>query len=114
MTDAVVPVGAPTAEYQGQDLSPMTAHVIAQAQKEGDARRSIASRLVWAYVALLFVTLLVPVTLYLAAPVPSSSQLSAIKDLATPLSAGLSSVTGVVGFVLGYYFKTEERKPDPE
>jgi hypothetical protein len=77
---------------------------------EGDARRSIALRLVWIYAALLFASVLVPVAMYFLAPAPSDSTLSAIKDLGGPITVGVSSVTGVIGFVLGYYFKSEERK----
>lgn len=106
------PLAGQNVEYD--EVSPLAAHRIEESKKEGDARRTIASRLVWAYLTLLFLTLVVPVLLYVAAPTPAGSQLNAIKDLATPLTAGLSSVTGVVGFVLGYYFKTEERRVGEE
>ena len=78
-------------------------------KQESDARRSIALRLVWAYLGLLFFTISIPVLLYLSGPSPDSARLSAIKELSAPLTAGISSVTGVIGFVLGYYFKSEER-----
>ena len=81
-----------------------------QSDPEGDARRSIAMRLVWVYAALLFATVLAPAVLYFWAPTPSASTLTAIKDLGGPMTVGVSSVTGVIGFVLGYYFKSEERR----
>jgi hypothetical protein len=78
-------------------------------KQDNDARRSIALRLVWAYLGLLFLTISIPVLLYMSGPSPDSARLSAIKELSAPLTAGISSVTGVIGFVLGYYFKSEER-----
>lgn len=77
---------------------------------ETDARKSIALRLVWAYMGLLFLSILLPVTLYLAGSSPGEATITAIKELSGPLTAGVGSVTGVIGFVLGYYFKSEERR----
>lgn len=75
-----------------------------------DARRTIAIALVFAYLGILALNIAVPVALLLwigrTAP---SAELSAIKDILALVAAGTGSVTGVIGFVLGYYFKSEEK-----
>ena len=78
--------------------------------RESDARKSIALRLVWAYVGLLLLSIAIPVTLYIVGSAPKDGTLAAIKQVSDPITAGVASVTGVIGFVLGYYFKSEERK----
>ncbi len=75
-----------------------------------DARRAIALTLVWAYLALLFLSVLLPILLYWKGPGTDAAKISAIKDMSGPLTAGFASVTGVIGFVLGYYFKSEEKR----
>lgn len=85
--------------------------VIEEVRREGDARRLIALRLVWAYLGLLLLSVIIPVILYLIVSRTSTvDAVATIKDLSAPLTAGVSSVTGVIGFVLGYYFKSEEKK----
>jgi len=85
--------------------------VIEEVRRESDARRLIALRLVWAYLGLLLLSVIIPVILYLIVSGTSTvDAVAIIKDLSAPLTAGVSSVTGVIGFVLGYYFKSEEKK----
>lgn len=80
-------------------------------KQESDARKTIAGRLVWAYMILLLASVVIPVTLYFTAQqVPDANAISAIKEISAPAAAAVSSVTGVIGFVLGYYFKSEERR----
>src|SRR3954451_10240212 len=76
---------------------------------EHDARRTIASRLVWAYLILVILGAAVPILLYFVGPsdVPTE-RLDAIRDISSRAVAGVSGLTGLLGFVLGYYFKTEE------
>jgi hypothetical protein len=79
-----------------------------EATKE-DARRTIALTLVWAYLAVLAINAIIPVVMLLwVGTSASSAELSAVKDFIAPIAAGTASVTGVIGFVLGYYFKSEE------
>jgi hypothetical protein len=80
-------------------------------KQESDARKAIAGRLVWAYMLLLLASVAVPVVLFFTAQqVPDANAISAIKEISAPATAAVSSVTGVIGFVLGYYFKSEERR----
>jgi hypothetical protein len=77
---------------------------------EHDARRSIASRLVWAYLLLILLSAVVPICLYLVGPsTVSTARIEAIRSISGLAAAGISSLTGLLGFVLGYYFKSEER-----
>jgi hypothetical protein len=78
--------------------------------KEGDARRSIAISLVATHMGLLLISVVTPVAIYLMGQnAVDPSRLSAMKELPVPISAGITSVTGVIGLVLGYYFKSQER-----
>lgn len=79
--------------------------------KESDARKSIAISLVATYMGLLVLSVAVPVLMYLLGPeAVGAGRLSAIKELSGPISAAVTSVTGVIGFVLGYYFKSQESR----
>jgi hypothetical protein len=80
------------------------------AKKDADARAKIALILVAAYVVLLLANIAVPIWLTRIDPAPGSEVVAAVKDLSGPLAAGVTSLTGVLGFVLGYYFKAEEVK----
>lgn len=92
-------------------LSPAAAAEIEIKQKESDARRSIAMKLVYAYVAVLTLSVLVPVGLYVlgTSGAEEGDRREAVREISAPLAAGLTSLTGVLGFVLGYYFKSAER-----
>lgn len=80
-----------------------------QREKEGDARRRIAFILVISYVALLAMNLVVPI---LAVEIVGSgeTQIAALKSASENVAALLTGVAGVIGFVLGYYFKAEDQK----
>jgi hypothetical protein len=83
-----------------------------ETKREGDARRAIALRLVWEYLALLVLSAVIPIVPYWlwSGPTPDADKVTAIREMSAPLAAGVSSVTGVIGFVLGYCFKSEEGK----
>ena len=100
--------GAPSRYNNVSKVLRLPTEEIEEKRREGDARRTIALRLVWAYMALLFLTVVIPLVLYWIDPAPAN--VSVIKDLSGPLTTGISSLTGVIGFVLGYYFKSEDRK----
>jgi hypothetical protein len=51
---------------------------------------------------------LVPVWVFVSQHTPLS--MSDLKDLAGVIAAAVSSLTGLLGFVLGYYFKSAEDK----
>lgn len=92
-----------------RDIGPLQLDTIIK--QESDARKTIAGRLVWAYMLLLLASVAIPVALYFTAQhVPDANAISAIKEVSAPAAAAVSSVTGVIGFVLGYYFKSEERR----
>lgn len=73
---------------------------------EDSARRNIAYVVVAGYLGVLAINV-IPVAVYL---VTHHLQVQEVKDLATTMAVIVSSVTGVVGFVLGYYFKEGERQ----
>lgn len=72
---------------------------------EDTARRKIAYLVVIGYLGVLAVNVL-PVAVYLLS---HDLRVQDVKDLATTMAVVISGVTGVVGFVLGYYFKAGER-----
>jgi hypothetical protein len=67
----------------------------------------IAATFVAGYLVILFLSLS-PVILFIARS-PDLS-LSDVKDLGGVMAAAVSSLTGLLGFVLGYYFKASEAK----
>jgi hypothetical protein len=75
-------------------------------EREDRARSWIAIAFVGGYLALLLLSL-IPVVIYVARA-PDMS-LSDVKDLGGVMAAALSSLAGLLGFVLGYYFKASEQ-----
>jgi hypothetical protein len=76
-----------------------------------DARRTIAITLVCAYLAVIVLNAAIPVGMLLwIGKAASPAELSGVKDILAIVTAGTTSVTGVIGFVLGYYFKSEEKE----
>jgi hypothetical protein len=71
-----------------------------------DTRQNIAHRLIFAYIILLAFTILVPVV-SLWIPHVGSNGFSVInaRDLMLAMSGTLSGLVGIIGFVMGYYFK---------
>jgi hypothetical protein len=74
-------------------------------EKEADARRRIAYIIVVAYVVVLTVSV-VPIVVYLIAT--KGLRPTDVGNLMTTVAATVSSVSGVFGFVLSYYFKAIE------
>jgi hypothetical protein len=81
-------------------------------KREADARRRIAFVLVSAYVGLLAMNLLVPIVAVKLIG-STTAEIAALKSASESVASILTGVAGVLGFVLGYYFKSEEHKRSP-
>jgi hypothetical protein len=81
------------------------------AKMQEDVRREIAKPLVFAYLVLLALSILVPVAL-LWLPHVSVDEFTNARDLMLAMSGALSGLVGILGFVMGYYFKALERSTD--
>jgi len=80
---------------------------IKRARAHDDARHWIARWLVRGYLAILAVNVLVPLLLYVIAR-PKGITIGDFKDLVLTLGTITGGLAGVLGFVMGYYFKSEE------
>jgi len=79
------------------------------------SRQIIAFTLVLAYVVLLGTNIFLPTWLYLQnKPAEVNLQMSDIKDLTLTISSALSGLVGILGFIMGYYFKTVEQEKKEE
>lgn len=78
-----------------------------RADREDRARTWIAYVFVGGYILVLICSL-VPVWVFLSQHSPLS--MNDLKDVAGVIAAAVSSLTGLLGFVLGYYFKAAEDK----
>lgn len=79
-----------------------------RAEREDKARMWIAAAFVAGYLVVLIISL-APVVLFVLES--DELALSDVKDLGGVMAAAVSSLTGLLGFVLGYYFKAaEDRK----
>ena len=74
-------------------------------EREDHARKNIAYVVVAAYVVFLAISA-TPAVIYLART--GAPSLGDVRELTTALAIGVSSLSGVLGFVLGYYFKASE------
>lgn len=83
------------------------------AEKEADARRSIAQRLVLAYIALLAFSVIIPTALIWIPNIAATSVADA-RDLMLAMSGTLSGLVGILGFVMGYYFKALDKSSETE
>jgi len=81
-------------------------------RRQEDARARIAYAFVGGYLILLLTNIMVPVVLFLTASTKHPFGASDMSNLTGQLSAAVSSLLGVLGVVLGYYFKatTDERR----
>lgn len=88
-----------------QDGELPTLPASAREEREDFARRNIAYIVVAAYVFFLLISAAPPVVFFLRS---EDLQLADVRELTTALAIGVSSLSGVLGFVLGYYFKASE------
>lgn len=82
-----------------------------QRAREADARRRIAFVLVGAYVVLLALYVLAPI-LAVKLVGAGDEQVTALKSASESVGAVVTGVAGLLGFVLGYYFRSEEQKQE--
>jgi hypothetical protein len=104
------PAGGSSAGRRVEGFSSAEAHDYEESHREGDTRRKIAVWLIWAYLGLLMLNIMFPAVLLWVGRAPSAEKLSAVKDLSQPTAGLMTSVTGVIGFVLGHYFRIDEGK----
>lgn len=81
------------------------------AAQEADARRSIAQYLVLAYVVLLAFSVVIPTALIWIPHVTTTSVTNS-RELMLAMSGTLSGLVGILGFVMGYYFKSLDKSPE--
>jgi hypothetical protein len=91
-TKRVTPIRRPTAEQR----------------REGEARRKIAFILVWGYLAIITLDIVAPVVIVKMLG-STTEEIDAVRTISEEIAPLITAVVGVLGFVLGYYFKTEEK-----
>ena len=70
------------------------------------ARQNIAHRLILAYILLLAFSILIPVvSLWIPHVGDNGFSVTDARDLMLAMSGTLSGLVGIIGFVMGYYFK---------
>jgi Na+-transporting methylmalonyl-CoA/oxaloacetate decarboxylase beta subunit len=80
----------------------------AEQRREGEARRKIAFILVWAFLALITLDIIAPVvTVRMLGS--ATGEIDAVRTISEEIAPLITAVVGVLGFVLGYYFKSEEK-----
>ena len=82
----------------------------AEQRREGEARRKIAFILVWGYLGILTLTIIAPVVIVKLIG-STNAEIDAVRSLSEGIAPLMTAVVGVLGFVLGYYFKSEEKLP---
>src|SRR5947209_1180025 len=92
-------------------LTPAQTTPATLAEKEADARRSIAQRLVLAYVVLLAFSVVIPTAL-IWIPHVTTTSVTDTRDLMLAMSGTLSGLVGILGFVMGYYFKSLDKSSE--
>lgn len=98
-------MGITVAMKQSGDLPRLKS--LGRREREDSARKNIAYIVVAAYVFFLAVSV-APAIVYFVRS--DSVTLEEVKELSASLAVGVSSLSGVLGFVLGYYFKASEDK----
>lgn len=93
------------ASEQVSTLPQVTTQVRSPEVVKEDARWTIARRLVLAYVLLLTFSLAIPMALLWVPRANNGFSASDARDLMLAMSGTLSGLVGVLGFVMGYYFK---------
>jgi hypothetical protein len=82
-----------------------------RAVERDNDRRNLALIFTWMYLALLTFAFLLPIILYWINHSNDSHPLTVveIKDILQAYSGSLGGLTGILGFVVGHYFKSEDR-----
>jgi len=100
------------APEQVSTLPQVTTQLRSPEEVKEDARWTIARRLVLAYVLLLAFSLSVPTALLLIPRAGNGVSVSDARDLMLAMSGTLSGLVGILGFVMGYYFKELDKSPE--
>jgi len=80
----------------------------AEQRREGEARRKIAFILVWAYLVIIALDIIAPVAIVKMIG-STTGEIDAVRTISEEIAPLITAVVGVLGFVLGYYFKSEEK-----
>lgn len=76
---------------------------------EEKSRERIAYAFVAGYLILLLFNVSIPVILYwISKPKDTPLSIDEVKDLTLAISSAISGLVGVLGFIMGYYFKAKE------
>ena len=75
-------------------------------EKLEDARTTIAYIVIGAYVFLVIVNVALPVIMYLMNRPTEPFSMTDLKDLSSSITGILAGLVGILGFVVGYYFKS--------
>jgi hypothetical protein len=103
--------GSPRSFEEVTSLQALTTHTPTPEQTREDARKSIAHNLVLAYVALLGFSIIIPMGLmFVPHVITNSVSVSDARDLMLAMSGALSGLVGILGFVMGYYFKELDKQ----
>lgn len=78
-----------------------------------DARRTIAYILIVSYVVLVIANVAVPVLLYLTSRPAGPFTMDDVRDLTSAITGILTGLVGILGFVVGYYFKALDDTQTP-
>jgi uncharacterized membrane-anchored protein len=98
--------GSASATRVATTLEQPANHPVSIAEKEADARRSIAQWLVLAYIGLVAFGVMTSVIMLW---IPRSAQtftVADVKEVMGSITGVLTGLVGVLGFVMGYYFKS--------
>jgi len=72
------------------------------------SRHRIALWFIWGYLLLLTFAFAAPTIIYFMSKPSGTLTIEDLKDLLQAFSGALAGLTGILGFVVGYYFKGEE------
>ena len=97
---------------QVTNLSPLETQPPSLEAKQEDARWNIARYLVRAYLALLALSILIPMLMLWIPHVANAFPVTDVRDLMLAMSGALSGLVGILGFVTGYYFKALDKSPE--
>jgi hypothetical protein len=89
-------------------IAPVRGPSAAERKREGEARRKIAFILVWAYLGIVTLAIIAPVVIVKMIG-STTGEIDAVRTISDEIAPLITAVVGVLGFVLGYYFKSEER-----
>lgn len=92
-----------------KDILPPPTVAEQNAKKREESRQIIAYIVVISYVILLAINIALPIFLFMRFKSPEQTiEIDQIKELMLAISSVLSGLVGVLGFVVGYYFKSLE------